>query len=142
MLQHVLRAMQDEILVRFRKRAYVWSAPPGVQAELTGQVQLFVTQIEQLLGIEEGTDATPCCDQIASAGAKHAQSLLRHGFPLAQAVNDYGDVCRVISEVASEQKQPLSEPELQKLSMGSVVAIMAAAREYQPPGARSADQAS
>lgn len=123
--------MRDEILARFQRRAYVWSATPSVQAELTAQVRQFVSQLEILLTLgDDERETEPCCEQISSGATTHARSLQRHGFPLAQAVNDYGDVCRVISEVASEQQQPISGPELQKLSLGSVLAILAVAKEY------------
>ncbi|RYZ62919.1 MAG: hypothetical protein EOP08_11700 [Proteobacteria bacterium] len=133
MLRDLLKAEQPVILARFQKRAYEWSAPDAVQAELTAQVSLFVQQLERLATSEKSpSDNERHCAAISSGAAKHAQALLQYGFPLAQAVNDYGDVCRVISEVARERGAPLSDAEVEILSLGSVSAILAAAEEYGP----------
>lgn len=139
MLRDLLKAEQPVILARFQKRAYEWSATRDVQTELTAQVSLFVEQLERLAAFTALAvlESDRCCAEISRAAARHAQALLQHGFPLAQAVNDYGDVCRVISEVATERGVPLSEAEVEVLSRGSVSAILAAAEEYAPGGAPS-----
>ncbi len=69
-------------------------------------------------------------EEISARASRHGGDLLRHGFTIAQVVHDYGDICQVITELASEQSSSISGDEFRTLNLCLDDAIAGAVTEY------------
>jgi signal transduction histidine kinase len=78
-------------------------------------VPLFLTQLAETLRLEATETPFPPGD-IGSAAARHGEELLGAGFTVSQVVHDYGDVCQAITQIAVEQKAPITVEEFHTLN--------------------------
>ena len=86
-------------------------------------VPLFLQQLVETLRFEQGiphvdvkTEPTPAATEIGRAAAVHGADLLRLGYTIDQVVHDYGDVCQIVTQVASEEKVEISTDEFRTLN--------------------------
>ena len=101
-------------------------------------VPLFLLQLiytlhhEQLTTIRNPSEPepTPAATEIGRAAALHGAELLRHGYSLDQVVHDYGDVCQAVTELAVEQKKPVTTDEFRTLNRCLDNAIADAVTSY------------
>lgn len=77
-----------------------------------------------------GTSSPFASDAIGSAAARHGAELLVAGFNVAQVVHDYGDICQTVTELAVEQKAPISVEEFHTLNRCLDTAIAEAVTEH------------
>jgi signal transduction histidine kinase len=105
MLQEFIVANRDEIIARARRRVSERSGPKTTDMRLEHGVPALLTQIvsalaearmPRLVGVAAPTTA------ISDTAALHGRDLLKNGLTIAQVVNDYGDVCQVVTDLASE----------------------------------------
>ena len=129
MLYEFVTLNRDAIisLTRDRVRGRQW--PAASTHELEYGVPLFLTQLSETLRLE--ATATPVSgDVIGSTGARHGAELLAAGFNVTQVVQDYGDICQAITEIAVGQKAPISVEEFHTLNRCLDTAIAEAVTEH------------
>src|SRR5690349_5165404 len=129
MLFEFISLNRDNIVQRARDRvrSRPWPAVSG--RELEHGVPLFLTQLAETLRLE-GTSSPFASDAIGSAAALHGAELLLAGVNVAQVVHDYGDICQTVTELAVEQKAPISVEEFHTLNRCLDTAIAEAVTEH------------
>lgn len=129
MLHEFLLSHRDAIITRARAKLTDRPWPLVSTSELEFGVPLFLTQLVETLRFE--TSDTPYPDsEIADSGRKHGSELRGLGFNISQVVHDYGDICQAITEVAVEQKVPVTTEEFHILNRCLDTAIAGAVTEH------------
>ena len=103
MLHDFIVANRDVIIDRARRRVRERMSPHSEEAKLEHGIPLFLTQLADALARVGnlrlvGSDSK----KINDSAALHGHDLLRHGFTIAQVVHGYGDVCQIVTELATE----------------------------------------
>lgn len=124
MLSDFVKSHRDEIIARCQTRVARRMAPRPTQLELEHGIPLFLEELERTLGGELHAGA-------ATAAVQHGGDLLRGGFTIAQVVQDYGDVCQTITEIAIEHRAAISVEEFRALNRCLDDAIAEAVTEYE-----------
>ena len=129
MLYEFIFMNREDIISRTRERVRSRSWPSVSSREIEYGVPLFLTQLAETLRLE--ATATPfASDAIGSTAARHGAELLATGFDVTQVVHDYGDICQAITEIALEQKAPISVEEFHTLNRCLDTAIAEAVTEH------------
>jgi signal transduction histidine kinase len=68
--------------------------------------------------------------QLSETAGRHGHDLLRMGLTIGQVVHDYGDICQTITELAVQQKVPISTDEFRTLNLCLDDAIAGAVTAY------------
>jgi signal transduction histidine kinase len=90
---------------------------------------LFLTQLAATLRLEATPEPFPE-GEIQSDGERHGAELMGRGYSIAQVVQDYGDMCQVITELAVETNFPITAEEFQTLNHCLDVGIAGAVTEH------------
>jgi hypothetical protein len=122
MLHEFLTLNRTELIKRCRVK--VAKRSPRIPAIADQGVPLFLTQLidtlrrEQPSGVSHTPDPqpTPAPTEIGRAAALHGADLLRRGYSVDQVVHDYGDLCQAVTELAAEQKKPVTTDEFRTLN--------------------------
>jgi hypothetical protein len=125
MLHEFITLHRAEVIKRCRAKVASRSVPPPTEAEIDHGVPVFLEQLEYALRLR--LSANP---QIIGTAIKHGHDLLRQGFSVSQVVQDYGDVCQSITELAVEQDAPISTEDFQMLNRCLDDAIAGAVGQY------------
>jgi hypothetical protein len=81
------------------------------------QVVAILQQEQQtLLRETEATEITPAATEIGRAAALHGAEMLKRGFTIDQVVLGYGDVCQSVTELAINEKEPITADEFRTLN--------------------------
>jgi signal transduction histidine kinase len=129
MLYDFVTLYRDDIIGRARAKVTDRPWPLASTSELEHGVPLFLTQLAETLRLEES--ATPFSSTaIAASAARHGRELLEMGFNVSQVVHDYGDICQAITELAVEQRAPITTDEFQILHRLLDAAIAGAVSEH------------
>jgi signal transduction histidine kinase len=116
MLHDFILANSEQIIDRARVRGRDRATGKSSQAKLEHGIPLFLSQLADqlvptgstnLVQIASSADASNITDSAALRG----HHLLKDGFTVAQVVHGYGDVCQVVTDLASETKAPISRAE-------------------------------
>jgi signal transduction histidine kinase len=129
MLYEFITLHRDEIIGRTRERVQGRAWPSVSSRELDYGVPLFLTQLSETLRLE-ATETPFAMETIGSTAARHGAALLTAGFSVAQVVQDYGDICQAITEVAVAQSAPISVEEFHTLNHCLDTAIAEAVTEH------------
>lgn len=129
MLHEFIVAQREAIIERTRARVQRRTWPSVSVDELEHGVPLFLTQLSETLRRESTTAPFPAGD-IDTTAAHHGAEMLSRGYSIAQVVQDYGDICQVITELAVEIHSPITGEEFQTLNRCLDVAIAAAVTEH------------
>ena len=132
MLHEFLAANREEIIARTRAKVAARSALRPTEDELTNGIPLFLDQLAETLRLSLGSS-----EAIGTSAVDHGSALLRMGFTVAQVVYDYGDVCQVVTALASETKAPITVDEFHTLNRCIDDAIAGAVTEYARQRERS-----
>ncbi len=97
--------------------------------ELEHGVPLFLTQLSETLRLESTSAPFPPND-IDQTAARHGAEMLSRGYSISQVVQDYGDICQVITALAVETHSPITAEEFQTLNRCLDVAIAGAVTEH------------
>jgi signal transduction histidine kinase len=114
MLHDFIVANRDVIIERTRQRVRTRMPLTEVEAKVEHGVPLFLTQLADALVKVTSTAALRLVrtgnstKRINETGALHGQELLKSGFTVAQVVHGYGDVCQVVTELATETHAAIS----------------------------------
>jgi len=125
MLFEFVAMNRGEIIRRCRAKVARRSVPPPTEAEIDHGVPLFLDQLVDAL--RHGLSSSAEIDRSATL---HGHDLLRQGFTVSQVVNDYGDVCQSITELAMELSAPISADDFRMLNGCLDVAIASAVTQY------------
>lgn len=129
MLHEFITSYRDPIIVRTREKLTDRPWALVSESELEHGVPLFLTQLSETLRLE--TTDKPFSDKaIGASAARHGRELRALGFNISQVVHDYGDICQAITEVALEQKLPITTEEFHTLNRCLDTAIAEAVTEH------------
>jgi len=129
MLHEFITTYREQIITRTRSKLTDRPWPLVSTSELEHGVPLFLTQLSETLRLE--TSATPFSQTAIGASAlKHGAELRTRGFNVAQVVHDYGDICQAITEIAVEEKIPVTTEEFHVLNRCLDAAIAGAVTEH------------
>jgi signal transduction histidine kinase len=129
MLYEFVTVNRDVIIARTMDRLFSRVSPPVSSDELESGVPVFLTQLSETLRLE--ATATPfAADAIGSTAARHGAELRALGFSVSQVVHDYGDICQAITELAIEQRAPITTEEFHTLNRCLDTAIAEAVTEH------------
>ena len=129
MLSEFIDVNRDAIIARARDRVSSRQWPSVGVDELEHGVPLFLTQLAETLRLES-TGASYLDGAISATAARHGGELLKRGFTVSQVVNDYGDICQVITELATEQEAKITVEEFHTLNFCLDTAIAGAVTEH------------
>src|SRR3990172_3281442 len=129
MLHAFITTYRDAIIARTREKLTDRPWPLVSTSELEHGVPLFLTQLSETLRLE--TTPTPFSQNaIGRSAGKHGAELRALGFNISQVVHDYGDICQAITEVAVEQRVPITTGEFKILNGCLENAIAEAVTEH------------
>ena len=134
MLHEFLAANHDELVKRCKAKVAKRPAPEPTATELEFGIPLFIDQLVTILRAEEaaGLQAAPVevPSDIGTNAGKHGTELLLKGFTVDQVVHDYGDLCQALTELAHEQKAPITVDEFHTFNRCLDNAIADAVTEF------------
>ena len=125
MLSEFVRENRGEIIERCRVRVAARMAPRPTESELEHGIPLFLDQLTATLHSKLVVSGEP-----GASAVIHGKSMLRRGFTIGQVVQDYGDVCQTITEIALEQTATITVDEFRTLNMCLDEAIASAVGEF------------
>ena len=129
MLHEFITTYRDSIITRTRAKLTDRPWPLVSTSELEHGVPLFLTQLSETLRLE--SSATPFSETAIGASAlKHGAELRARGFNISQVVHDYGDICQAITEIAVEERVPVTTEEFHVLNRCLDAAIAGAVTEH------------
>ena len=136
MLHEFLTSNRTELIKRCR--AKVAKRSSHIPAVADQGVPLFLSQLVDTLRSEKSTETsknsepepTPDPTEIGRGAALHGAEMLRRGYSVDQVVHDYGDVCQAVTELAVEQKKPVTTDEFRTLNRCLDNAIADAVTSY------------
>lgn len=129
MLHEFIVTQRTAIIERTRLRVQGRAWPSVSVNELEHGVPLFLTQLAETLRLEATSSPFPQ-DDIDHTATRHGAEMLSHGYSVAQVVQDYGDICQVITELAVEKASPITGEEFRTLNSCLDVAIAGAVTEH------------
>ena len=141
MLYEFVETYREAIIAKTRVKVSTRPWPPASTAELENGLPIFLDQLSETLRWENS--ATPFSHHaIGDSATRHGRDLLALGFTVSQVVHDYGDICQAITEVAVEQRAPITTAEFHILNRCLDTAIADAVTEHARITAtsRSADE--
>ncbi len=111
MLHEFLESNRDEIIARSADRGR-HRVPTRTGSGVPDGIPLFLEQLTTVLGGEPPSQATRSPrDALAHTATANGQDQLRGGLTVEQVVRAYGDVCQVVTELATEQGVRISTQE-------------------------------
>jgi len=129
MLYEFITTYRDEIIAKTRAKVKMRPWPPMSASELDNGLPTFLTQLAETLHWE--LSATPFSPiAIGASATRHGRDLLELNFTVSQVVNDYGDICQAVTELAVEQNAPITTHEFSILNRCLDTAIADAVTEH------------
>lgn len=125
MLHEFVSTHRDEIIRRCRMKVAARTTPAPTPAEIEHGVPLFLDQLVRALQLGHSGSA-----DIDETSLLHGQDLLAQGLSMSQVVQDYGDVCQSITELAVETSARIGTDEFRMLNGCLDRAIAGAVTEY------------
>jgi hypothetical protein len=110
MLYEFVTSNRNELIKRCREKAAARHDPFVARVASGHGVALFLRQLVDTLRIEQLTAtgeierlaAAPPTLEIGRAAALHGAEMLSLGFTVGQVVNEYGDICQSVTDLAIE----------------------------------------
>lgn len=135
-LHEFITANRELIIERVRGRRGARLVSKSMQASMLHGVPQFLSQLvlalsqPRLLDAPDSLDSARASIRIAHTAALHGHDLLRNGYTVAQVVHAYGDVCQIVTELASETNAPISSEDFQAFNRYLDDAIAGAVTAY------------
>ncbi len=129
MLASFLLANRAAIVDRANAQLLRRAAPAPTDQEMREGIPLFLDQIGEALLRAESGGAREGAAMMRTA-TRHGEALHRIGLTVGQVVQDYGDVCQSITELAVQQHAPISSEDFQTLNHCLDEAISGAVTSY------------
>ena len=115
MLHHLITSHRHEIIVNARHKVAQRPDPPPTLTELERGVPLLLEQLTQILRGEIHLE-DPTFTAIGASEVQQANQLREADLTLPQVVQDYGDICDAITELAVRKRVSIAVEELQILN--------------------------
>ncbi|MEO8701550.1 MAG: HAMP domain-containing sensor histidine kinase [Kofleriaceae bacterium] len=128
-LQDFLATNRAELVRRCRAKVAQRVSPTPTEVELEQGIPALITQLISALRVDPASAGTVPAE-VAAAASKHGDLLLRKGFTLEQVVNDYGDLCQALTELAQELDSPITVHEFHVFNRCLDSAIASAVTEF------------
>jgi signal transduction histidine kinase len=125
MLHEFITENRAEIIALCRLKLAGRAVPHTTPAELKNGVPLFLDQLAEILRLHTASSLG-----VRGSAILHGDELHRQGFTVGQVVNDYGDICQSITELALERKAPIQTDEFRTLNKCLDDAIANAVTEF------------
>ena len=129
MLLDFIQEHRGELIDRVRRRVALRAVPRAGETELEKGIPLFLTQLTEIFRLET-MGGRPDSGALEADATVHGAALLRNGLSVAQAIHDYGDICQVVSELATELKTPIPSVEYTTFNRCLDDAMASAVTEY------------
>jgi signal transduction histidine kinase len=133
MLSEFIAAHRAVIIARTREKVATRTAPHPTEVEIVHGVPLFLDQLAARLR----ADLEPGADQLSASASLHGGELLHAGFTIGQVVQDYGDICQAITELAVELGPHVTNEDFRTLNLCLDIAITEAVTEYSRQSERA-----
>lgn len=107
MLYDFIVENRERIIASVRSRVRERAAPSAIEGKLEHGIPRFLTELVEALTPATSAGTVPLAvardrtKKIGDTAALHGHDLLKNGFSIAQVVHGYGDVCQVVTELAS-----------------------------------------
>jgi hypothetical protein len=113
MLHDFLTSNRSEIVARAAARGTLRGGSAAVHAQVDNGIPLFLRQLTKVLGGRSSSEAAPSSARVAmnATATSNGEDRQRDGFSVNDLVHAYGDVCQVVTELATEQGVPISTEE-------------------------------
>jgi signal transduction histidine kinase len=116
MLYEFIDENRDDILARAQSRVSARNQPPAAASGSPDGLPLFLEQVAAALR------RSPLVEADAHAALKGSASILggalfQEGLSVSQVIKGYGDLCQVITGLATERTVPISPGEFQTLNL-------------------------
>lgn len=129
MLYEFIQNNRAEILAQARQRVASRNETDPAALNLEKGLPIFLDQLGDALRLKEQT-GTENQDPIVKTATRHGTDLWREGFTVRQVVQDYGDICQVVTTLAVERKAPVTTEEFRTLNLCLDDAIAEAVTAY------------
>ena len=129
-LHAFITANQEVIIERARRESRRRSHPASTETRMLHGVPLFLGQlVEALKAAGPGSD-THSATAIGEGAAQHGLDLLKNGYSLEQVVHGYGDVCQIVTDLATDTHANIDASEFHVFNRCLDEAIAAAVTSY------------
>jgi signal transduction histidine kinase len=108
MLHDFIVANREQIIERTRQCVRERLAPKSIEAKLEDGVPIFLTQLIDALAPIPMRLVGASNRSIGDSAGLNAQELLKSGFTVGQVVHGYGDVCQIVTSLATETNAAIS----------------------------------
>jgi signal transduction histidine kinase len=125
MLDEFIAVHREAIILRCRATVAARSVPPPTEAEINHGVPLFLDQMVRTLRLGQSSP------EMGRSAGLHGHDLLLQGFTIGQVVQNYGDVCQSITDLAMEMDAPITTDDFRALNRCLNDAIAAAVTGYE-----------
>jgi signal transduction histidine kinase len=125
MLHDFITRNREEIIRRCSAKVAARTFPTPTPDEIEYGVPVFLDQLTDTLRGDRSASG-----DIVRTALHHGHELLLKGFTISQVVQDYGDVCQAITELAVETSAPIDADEFRKLNASLDNAIAGAVTQY------------
>lgn len=134
MLRDFITTNRDELIGRCRTKVAKRRAPRPTASELEHDIPVFIDQVARMLSgacaEPDGSVAAASKGSLTDEARSHGRELMQANFPIAQVVNDYGELRQTIIELAHACGTPIAPEEFGTLNKKLDMAIAAAVSEY------------
>ena len=134
MLHDFLAANTAELIQRCKTKVARRSGARSPRTDLDHGIPLLIAQLVETLRVEDGApsgaDYAEVPHEISHAASVHGADMLRQGFTLDQVVHDYGDLCQAITELAHDERSPITVEEFHTFNRCLDNAIATAVTEF------------
>ena len=130
MLLTFIRDNRAELIRMARERLRARLAPRATTEELETGVPLFLNQFCDVLAATAPEGRVPATPAINASAAAHGKESLRRGFTVAQVVQDYGDICQTVTELADQRGVAVGPNDFHLLNLCLDNAVAQAVTEY------------
>ena len=132
MLHDFLAENHAELIDRCRAKVARRPAPRATPKEMEHGIPLFLGQLIETLRIEQAFSPADAAlpSAMTATATKHGHQSREQGYTVDQVVHGYGDLCQAITELAIEDKAPVSSEDFRTLNRCLDDAIASAVTEF------------
>ena len=137
MLREFIVANRELIIERAQQRVRRRMPATSSEARLEHGIPIFLTQLADALSLTGPPGALHLVrsdgdrrQAIDASSALHGRELLRNGFTVGQVVHGYGDVCQIVTELATETNAAISAADFHMFNLCLDDAIAGAVTAY------------
>jgi signal transduction histidine kinase len=124
-LHELLAANRIAVIDRTRAKIRARASPSTIEAELEAGIALFLDQLVDALRLSQ-----PSSPAMAESAAERGRDLFGRGFTVTQVVDDYGDLCEAVTELARDANEPISAADFHVFNRCFREAVGQAVNEY------------